>query len=605
MTPEFLLSLVKNSHNQGRYNESELYIELGIKKFPSFLNELGFSYFLEEKVKILLDKKQIKEALSYVNNMENKEWFYKICFLSALDTNDYSYREEIFGIIPDFSKYKAYSRSYAQKPFEAHLFDNCTKAINEIKSLFIGLKFEDALNLLELNLEKFKENKHIYNYFLNEIVSDLLSRRMYGEYTAIIREHEEYIPYIYDTSSNILIKDVWTSEVARRALYFRSLAKFENNAKMLSRLAKDACSVNYSDLAIEAANQIDYLARKNSIESEIFNSYLILADANLSARRIDLSYDFYHRANSISKGDLYSLLGICCSCLEKRDYDTFVRYAKTCKETKAFTEVLAHIYKLIDVKIDNINRDEKNHDVGLFIFSHPTERMSHNHDLAPPNTKMIEDIISNSNKRVGSVEINTNIVYDHRETVLGVPYKENLLKLAESKDVNIIINENNGLRKQWLESIARSNEEFILVIEQDHELLENCPSWMELIEIFHKRPDINYIKINRDKNIADRFDFFANQSIIDYQDNLTKTSLFSNTPHIMRRSFFNSFILPIISNNDYFDGGNDGASGIEESVNVVIENVASYLGWQITSRLLGLSIWGNIGDDAVVNHLGY
>lgn len=73
----------------------------------------------------------------------------------------------------------------------------------------------------------------------------------------------------------------------------------------------------------------------------------------------------------------------------------------------------------------------------------------------------------------------------------------------------------------------------------------------------------------------------------------------------MRRSFFEFFIKPIVEGSHNFDGGNGGAAGIEESINIIIKEIAEILGWQITSRLLGMAIWGNLGEKAVTRHLGY
>ena len=86
---------------------------------------------------------------------------------------------------------------------------------------------------------------------------------------------------------------------------------------------------------------------------------------------------------------------------------------------------------------------------------------------------------------------------------------------------------------------------------------------------------------------------------------MTRAPMHSNTPHLMRRSFYDAIVHPVITSSRSFDGQNGGAAGVEESMNIVIEEMARRLGEPITSRLFGLSIWRNPGEAATTRTLGF
>lgn len=151
MTPSFLLGLAKRSHTQGRYDEAEVYAELGIKKFPLFLNDSGVSFFLEEKVSILIDKRKITEACKYVENCKDKEWFYKICFYAALDTRDTLYRDELMELIPTSSNYKL-ETNYCENVSDNLEEDTIKRYIDDIdriKMLFLKYEIDEAFEHLK------------------------------------------------------------------------------------------------------------------------------------------------------------------------------------------------------------------------------------------------------------------------------------------------------------------------------------------------------------------------------------------------------------------------------------------------------------------------
>ena len=482
-------------------------------------------------------------------------------------------------------------------------------ALAKARILLTENKTQDAIEFLTtLSLSTLPSDKKSIVSLYQFLVRELAERKCYAELKDLLFGKPYPLGPVFDLIHQALILGCYDVQNIRRRFYFQTLAGADKDFPTLLKLSAAACAANNRDIALEASDRLLTIANYSADLSEMTEAHLSYGHAHLSAGALKFAETSYNCVLSISNDDVRAWLGLAAISLEKEDYKSFANYIKHASKQSSRPE-LTLLFRLLCCSIENMSfprEDILENRICLLMFSHPTERMKHNHEISPPRTVMIEHILEEVTRRVSKHQkMKKYLLYDHRNSELSCLYKENLDILCSKSGVDLVTNTNNGLRRQWLDGFSRIDDEFVLIIEQDHELLPDCPDWGQLIDVFRKRPDINYIKINRDPTLPEQFDFFACQSVLDYRTNVTKTGLFSNTPHIMRRSFFENFIRPIVDDNGVFDGGNGGAAGIEENVNIIVKRIADFLGWQITARLLGLTIWGNIYEKEVVRHLGY
>ncbi|WP_099349497.1 hypothetical protein [Acetobacter aceti] len=470
-------------------------------------------------------------------------------------------------------------------------------------------KIHDAIELLTtLSLSTLPSDRRSAISLYQFLVKELTERKRYDELKDLLFSKTYPLGPVFDLVHQALILGFLDVQNVRRRFYFQTLEGAGKDFSTLLKLSAAACAVNARDIALESSDRLLTIANYSGDSSEMMEAHLSYGHAHLSAGALEFAKKSYNCALSISNDDVRAWLGLAVISLEEENYVSFAKYVEYASKQIKGPE-LTLLFQLLCCSIEIMGSSKigmLENQISLLMFSHPTEKMKHNHEIAPPQTVMIEHILEEVTKRVSKHQkMKKYLLYDHRDSEFSCRYKENLYILCSNSGVDLITNTNNGLRRQWLDGFSRLDGEFVLIIEQDHELLPTCPDWGQIIDVFRKRPDINYIKINRDPTLPEQFDFFACQSLLDYKTNVTKTGLFSNTPHMMRRSFFENFIRPIVEDNRVFDGGNGGAAGIEENVNIVIKHLADFLGWQVAARLLGLTIWGNIGEKAVVRHLGY
>lgn len=243
--------------------------------------------------------------------------------------------------------------------------------------------------------------------------------------------------------------------------------------------------------------------------------------------------------------------------------------------------------------------------VEVVVFCHVSGKLRANAALGAPGLGLLETGLRSLRQTVlAGAEVPMTVYYDHRLTETNSQFLGNLLRFCAAEALPLAIYTGNGLRKQWLRAFERARADAVLVIEQDHEFLAPCPSLAELLALLRDRPDINHLRLNRRRNIHAGYDRLLLQTPRDVASGLCRTSGFSNTPHLLRRDFYEAVILPIISANPRHDRHNQGAAGVEENVNGAIRRLERLLGLPGLQRLMGLAIWGPPGHKPLCLHTG-
>ncbi|KQT50116.1 hypothetical protein ASG52_08640 [Methylobacterium sp. Leaf456] len=409
----------------------------------------------------------------------------------------------------------------------------------------------------------------------------------------------------FDHVDYALRRFLYRHEDLYRHLLTRSMAATED-AGVLARLTRAAITSINPELAREGALRVRRSVAASRAQ-ERFDAALLSADACLCANKPDEALQHYRQAGEIAPGSIIPTLGCAAVLLDRGELgacaDLLDRVATEMPRPDRFM-----LPQLIDHARHRIARpaaaDAASLDV--IVFSHATEKMKRNRHLAPPSPRMIAGILGEASARAtGTDRYRATIMYDHRDTPLSWEYLGNLDEAAAQAQATIVVNQRFGLRRQWIDGLAKTDGAFVAIIEQDHHLLGNCPDWATLIALFGRRPDVSYIRLNRRRNVRRVLDCSLYQTPRDVRDGLTRTTLHSNTPHVMRRSFYEDIVRPIIESDMFFDGQNGGAAGVEETINRVIRQINRHLGEPITSRLLGMTLWGDLDGPPTTQTLGF
>jgi hypothetical protein len=206
----------------------------------------------------------------------------------------------------------------------------------------------------------------------------------------------------------------------------------------------------------------------------------------------------------------------------------------------------------------------------------------------------------------GSALVQKFIFLDSKSGEIDDEYAMNVRAMAEQFGWSMVVNPGYGLRRQWLDAFAKVGGKLILNLEHDHEILVGCPSIGNVLKIFNDRTDINYLRLNRRDVLPEGYDVALSVGQNDREYGVVRTNLFSNTPHFLRRSFFERFIQNIVVEDNYTRILTTGAEGIEENINSYLaSHIEPHLSPAIISRLMGTTIWGNWGEKGVIRNLGY
>jgi tetratricopeptide (TPR) repeat protein len=374
----------------------------------------------------------------------------------------------------------------------------------------------------------------------------------------------------------------------------------------LQTLIDLATQLRSSKLFIEAAELLRPLVERGS-EARPEEDCLLwcqIGDAYLLAHDLEAAETCYRTAAERVPDDGRALLGLASVHLDRGDLAAAITLGRKASEGIAATgktaqaDVIAAAVGLWAKPERPVNSYE------VMIFCHVTRKLKRNLHLAAPSIALVETAVRTLRDVVGLSNVPITVNYDHQPTELNNEFLLNLVPYCRDQGVSLVINTQHGLRRQWLQAFERSKADVVMIVEQDHEFIAPCPNPAAIVEIFRQRPDISYVKLNRRANVALGFDKLITQTARDRDCGITRTAGFSNTPHFVRRDYYDAIVHPAIRQTDRLDGRNSGAGGVEESVGAVIRQMFHVAGLPATTRLFGLAIWGEPGQAAICHHLG-
>jgi hypothetical protein len=240
----------------------------------------------------------------------------------------------------------------------------------------------------------------------------------------------------------------------------------------------------------------------------------------------------------------------------------------------------------------------------IIVFSHVTRKLKKFAHLGAPSTGLVETALGSFRNYVSPpVEARVRVLFDHNGTELDDIYQANLAAWCAQHGASLETASRNGLRRQWLAALARTDTDIVGIIEQDHEFLPGAPAYAAVKRIFDENADINYVRLNRRTNKSWGLDRFLFQFPGDRAYPFCRTVYFSNTPHFLRRTYYENFIRPLIQS-PRMDGGNSGAAGVEENINDRLMALEEVVGLPLVLAVTGMAIWGNQGAAPVAGHRG-
>ncbi len=243
--------------------------------------------------------------------------------------------------------------------------------------------------------------------------------------------------------------------------------------------------------------------------------------------------------------------------------------------------------------------------MAVIIFCHATTKLQRNAHLAPPGIGLLEACYRSLRAVVGvPAAVPVTVILDHRPGEVNDAFRDRVAHFCAAEGLALVVNTDHGLRRQWLDAFDRIRADLVMVVEQDHEFVRPGPGMEEMLALFAARPDIGQVRLNRRANIRTGFDLMLSCTARDATSGILRTARFSNTPQFLRRDFYDAMVQPLIVQGTRHDGRNQGAGGVEETINVVMARLETLIGLPATMRLFGLSIRGELGEKARCVHLG-
>ncbi|MGG5818832.1 hypothetical protein [Falsiroseomonas sp. HW251] len=245
--------------------------------------------------------------------------------------------------------------------------------------------------------------------------------------------------------------------------------------------------------------------------------------------------------------------------------------------------------------------------VEAFVFTHlhRREKLQAFADLAGPGLGLIERTVSTMRERMELPPgFPITVLYDHQDTSDNATYRRNLEAWCAEESLGLVVNHGNGLRRQWLDAMARARTDLVLLVEHDLEFQPTCPPLSRVAGTMRARPDVFYIRYARRSNVVAGYDTILTQGARDRESRICRTPSFSNNPQLVRRDYLLQVIRPLISERSGADQENFGAGGVERTVNARYRHVEARVGLPAAMRLFGTFIWGHPGDPRTATHIG-
>ncbi|TNV71294.1 hypothetical protein FGO68_gene6401 [Halteria grandinella] len=342
---------------------------------------------------------------------------------------------------------------------------------------------------------------------------------------------------------------------------------------------------------------------------EVCHTLRELGDAYLALQKPEeamLAFGRMSEADSEMRVAKY--LGLACCALDLRQYADASEWAKRAAaslETKdGYSTSASIIYAAAEMWLENIKTSDKP-TFEIVIFCHVTNKLERYKHLSAPDVGLVALACSSLREALDvGPDIPMTIYYDHRISLLNQEYLLNLSRYCLDNSIKLAVNTKVGLRVQWLSAFAEARAQYVMVVEQDHQFFASGFTYRDILRALESRPDIGQVRLNRRSNIPKHWDSPMGQTSEDILSGWSRVPAFSNSVNIIRRTYYERIIYPIIHNNTSEDFTNGGAGGVEGNVIRQIDEFLDNHGVEATLRIFGQAIWGAPGRGRVCQHTG-
>ena len=241
----------------------------------------------------------------------------------------------------------------------------------------------------------------------------------------------------------------------------------------------------------------------------------------------------------------------------------------------------------------------------IVLFTHVTGKLVHNKALAAPSTGLIERTWDSLQETLKPRAAKISVLFDSRPGPLEAPYRQNLQRFCRHIGAELVVSQQNGLRRQWLLAADRARSDLVMFVEHDWFFRPTCPEFETVRQAFEAAPEISYVRFSKHPNLK-----VPNHPAPAPPERpglgpVCRMPEFLNQPHMIRRSVLNDLVVPLIQSDEAMDSFNDRAGGVEETVNAAITRCEKVFGLPFTLRLFGTFLWGELGAAKQIQHLGY
>ena len=342
---------------------------------------------------------------------------------------------------------------------------------------------------------------------------------------------------------------------------------------------------------------------------EVSHTLRELGDAYLALRRPEEAMLAFDRmAETDSELRIAKYLGLACCALDLGQYVQAnawaIRAAATLKEKEGFSKSASIIYSAAEMWLQN-EKTSGDLTFEVVIFCHVTSKLKRYEHLAAPDVGLVALAYSSLREALDiGLDVPITVYYDHRISSLNQEYLLNLSRYCLDNKISLAVNTKVGLRVQWLRAFSEAQAQYVMVVEQDHQFFDSGFNYRDILHAMNSRPDIGQVRLNRRSNIIKHWDNPLCQTSKDILSGWSRVPAFSNSVNIIRRTYYEKIIHPIIHDNTSEDFTNGGAGGVEGNVIQEIDRFSDNHGVQATLRIFGQAIWGAPGTGRVCQHTG-
>lgn len=253
-------------------------------------------------------------------------------------------------------------------------------------------------------------------------------------------------------------------------------------------------------------------------------------------------------------------------------------------------------------------------DLTTCIYTHYTDKVVKNRDLAPPGVKLLRGTLEAAKRWTPEIfESPVILFYDspRRERT----YREGLEALALEFKIDFVVREHGSYRRMILEAFrSHVHTKYCFHLEHDWWFIQRLKV-RELLESMDQHDFIQYVKLMNYHDDSERFRpgsgeyfcFFSNDHLAGFDPRLEDHTLIADTlwssnPHFARTAKYKHEWIPQLQACSLDDASNGGAGGVEEALSYAAHRDYSNLPFWEANAKWGLYL--KAANHRYIEHMG-